>query len=192
MKKQKSVIPCAENFFKLLEKERLDKYDKQALYLWDKVFANDAEYQKLRKRINIKASKIKLSPKMKKIQNIMKNAEMKGAYKKIWQDLGKRCIECSRCTIVCPTCFCFRFEDESSGKRKRVTDSCFFQDFSEVAGKHKFLNFTAVRIYFWYYHKFVRIPEEYNLHGCVECGKCTKNCPVGIDIEKVLNKILKI
>ncbi|MAG44394.1 hypothetical protein CL633_00715 [bacterium] len=190
-KKQKPTIPCSKNFFKLLIKEKLDKYEKQALYLLDKVFVIDAEYQKLRKKSKIKAEKITLSRKMQKIRDIMKNAKMQGSYKKIWHNLGKICIECGKCTVACPTCFCFRFEDLSNRERKRVPDSCFFRDFSEVAGGHKFLNSTAQKIYFWYYHKFVRIPEEYNLPGCVECGKCTKACPVNIDIKKVLNKILK-
>ena len=190
--KQKLLTPCSENFFKLLEKDKLDKYEKQALYLWDKIFQHDAEYQKLRKRIKVRAIKPRLSRKMQKIRDIMKNSKMQGKYKKIWDELGQRCVECGKCTIVCPTCFCFRFEDESSGKRTRVPDSCFYKDFSEVAGNHKFLSSTAQRIYFWYYHKFVRIPEEYNLPGCVECNRCTKNCPVGIDIKKTLSKILKI
>lgn len=171
--------------FKILRKNKLDKYDKKALYLWDKVFKNDPEYQKLRKKLKIKASRIKLNRKMQKIKKKLK--EQKNM--KLWNELSKICIECSQCTMACPTCFCFRFEDDASGKRKRVSDSCFYHDFSEIAGGHRFLNNTAKRLYFWYFHKFVRIPEEYNLPGCVECNRCTKVCPAGIKIKKVLKKI---
>ena len=48
------------------------------------------------------------------------------------------------------------------------------------------------KIYFWYVHKFVRIPKEYKLPGCVSCGRCVKACPVGIDIFRNIAKLGKI
>lgn len=123
---------------------------------------------------------------------------IKNKYKKeVWErDLGERCIECGKCTTVCPTCFCFDIKDQTElkgneGTRARVQSSCFFSDFSEISGKYEFLNNTAERIYFWYYHKFVKIPDEFSIPGCVGCGRCAKVCPVNINIFKVLSELTK-
>lgn len=147
----------------------------------------------------------KLSPEEKKIQQ----AFVKSADSKLWQDLGGKCLECGKCTLVCPTCFCFRIDDQaklgpdraqrgdqpaiqkSQGVRVRCWDSCFYHDFSEIGGGFKFLKNTAERLRFWYEHKFLRIPQEYGMLGCVGCGRCTKVCPADIDIEKNLKKIQK-
>ncbi|MDP3057658.1 MAG: 4Fe-4S dicluster domain-containing protein [bacterium] len=114
---------------------------------------------------------------------------------KIWKDLGKRCLGCDKCTIVCPTCFCFKIFDENnvfdnSIKRVRQWDSCFNSEFSEIAGGAKFLKTIEDRIYNWYSHKFVRIPNEYNLPGCVGCGRCADVCPAGINIKDEIFKII--
>ncbi len=113
----------------------------------------------------------------------------------IWKKLGKRCIECGKCSLVCPTCFCFDIEDKNSahakeGLRQRKWGSCFYPEFTEVAGGHKFLMNTSEKIYFWYYHKFVRIPDEFSLLGCVDCGRCTRVCPAGISLPDTIKEIM--
>ncbi|MCK5475144.1 MAG: 4Fe-4S dicluster domain-containing protein [Candidatus Pacebacteria bacterium] len=113
---------------------------------------------------------------------------------KIWKELAEKCTNCGKCSIVCPTCFCFKIEDEIKKDeivRTRKWDSCFYEEFSQIAGGHKFLDTTEKRIYNWYDHKFVRIPEEYRMPGCVSCGRCTEVCPAGIDIRKVLKRIIR-
>ncbi len=112
-------------------------------------------------------------------------------HRSVWEELGKRCLACGKCSLVCPTCFCFTTNYEfgqkkKSGQRQRHWETCFYPDFSKVAGGHIFLDTIAKRIYFWYEHKFVRIPDEYSIPGCVGCGRCIAVCPVGIDLRKTL------
>lgn len=137
-----------------------------------------------------------------KIMLEIKNAMQNHHQNKIWNDLGKRCMQCGKCTIACPVCFCFRMYDQAglkkgSGHRSRCWDSCFYNEFTQVAGaspqdnKHKFLNTTAQKIYFWYEHHFVRTPETFNVPGCVGCGRCTKTCPANIEITQTIKDILK-
>jgi ferredoxin len=125
---------------------------------------------------------------------------------KIWDELGKICIACGKCAIACPTCFCFDFEDSVKGEkacRDRVWGNCFYQDFSKIAGGPRPLNASvsvaggyvfkdkiAERIRFWYMHKFLRIPNDYGMVGCVGCGRCSEVCPVEIDVRKNLKKIM--
>lgn len=113
----------------------------------------------------------------------------------LWDELDKICLACGKCSIACPTCFCFDFNDKvdpNDPRRNRVRGNCFYNDFSKVAGGGKDLDTVKKKIYFWYTHKFLRIPAEYKIPGCVSCGRCTRACPVGIDIAKNIAKIMKI
>ncbi|KKS65925.1 MAG: 4Fe-4S ferredoxin iron-sulfur binding domain protein [Parcubacteria group bacterium GW2011_GWC2_42_6] len=141
----------------------------------------------------------------KERMNELRNKLTNHHQQKIWDELGKRCIECGKCTIACPTCFCFRIDDEAglvenTGVRTRCWDSCYYREFSEVSGpstssgqdnKPKFLTTTAQRIHFWYYHKFARIPDEFGIQGCVGCLRCHQVCPVDINIKEVLEDVKK-
>lgn len=111
---------------------------------------------------------------------------------KIWDKLDKICLACGKCSIVCPTCFCFDLEDKvdpENASRCRTWGNCFYNDFSKVAGGHKELDTVKQKIYFWYVHKFVRIPHEYEIPGCVSCNRCSQVCPVGIKINEVIKSI---
>lgn len=113
----------------------------------------------------------------------------------LWNTLNDICLACGKCTVACPTCFCFNFNDRldpAASRRDRAQGNCFYNDFGKVAGGHCELDTVKKKIFFWYTHKFVRIPKEYNLPGCVSCGRCAAVCPVGIDIFKNIAKFSKI
>jgi ferredoxin len=56
-----------------------------------------------------------------------------------WDDVGSRCLACTGCTLVCPTCFCTSVDDATPlggevWERWRTWDSCFTASFSYVHG----------------------------------------------------------
>ncbi|MBU1132609.1 4Fe-4S dicluster domain-containing protein [Patescibacteria group bacterium] len=113
---------------------------------------------------------------------------------KLWDELAEICLACGKCSVVCPTCFCFNLEDDpqlNGVERKRQWTSCFYPEFSKICGNKKELAEVKKKLYFWYYHKFVRIPEELSYYGCVSCMRCFNVCPVGINIAANLQRLAK-
>ena len=56
-----------------------------------------------------------------------------------WDEVAERCLSCTNCTMVCPTCFCSSVSEVSDlttqeVHRVRQWDSCFNIDFSYTAG----------------------------------------------------------
>ena len=102
-----------------------------------------------------------------------------------WDDVAARCLACTNCTLVCPTCFCAAVEEvtdlDGGIRRERRWDSCFTLGHSEVHG-------TAVRASVrsryrqWLTHKLGTWWEQFGTSGCVGCGRCITWCPVGIDL----------
>lgn len=139
------------------------------------------EYQGIIPKGGLPASWLKIKEKIKSSSG-----------SKFWKDLGKKCLACGKCSLVCPTCYCYDLAVSSDGKVCREWGNCFYPEFSRVSGDYKFLKNREERIYNWYDHKFVRMPEEYGFAGCVQCGRCIDVCPVGINIKENLEKIKKI
>jgi ferredoxin len=103
-----------------------------------------------------------------------------------WDDVATRCLTCTNCTMVCPTCFCTTVEDvtDLSGQqaeRWRRWDSCFTMDFTYTAG-NSIRSSTKARYRQWMTHKLASWIDQFGTSGCVGCGRCITWCPVGIDI----------
>ncbi|MDW8105820.1 MAG: 4Fe-4S dicluster domain-containing protein [Armatimonadota bacterium] len=103
-----------------------------------------------------------------------------------WEEVAKRCLTCSNCTMVCPTCFCHTIEDVTNlqgtvAERWRQWDSCFHVDFSYIHGSPVRVSESS-RYRQWITHKLASWQDQFGVLGCVGCGRCITWCPVGIDI----------
>jgi ferredoxin len=103
-----------------------------------------------------------------------------------WDDVASRCLACTNCTMVCPTCFCTSVEDVSDltgamTERHRVWDSCFTADFSHIHGG-TVRESTRSRYRQWMTHKLASWIDQFGSSGCVGCGRCITWCPAAIDI----------
>lgn len=103
-----------------------------------------------------------------------------------WEDVANRCLACTNCTMVCPTCFCTTVSDVSdltgdNAERHRVWDSCFSANFSYIHGGPT-RESTKARYRQWITHKLSSWEDQFGMLGCVGCGRCITWCPAGIDI----------
>ena len=103
-----------------------------------------------------------------------------------WDQIASRCLSCTNCTMVCPTCFCHGVEETPSldfqhSQHTRVWDSCFTPDHGYIHGKN-FRPATKDRYRMWLTHKLASWIDQFGTSGCVGCGRCLTWCPVGIDL----------
>lgn len=110
-----------------------------------------------------------------------------------WNDVAERCLSCTNCTMVCPTCFCSSVEEVSDltgdhVERQRQWDSCFNVDFSYMNGG-LVRNSIRNRYRQWMTHKLATWIDQFGTSGCVGCGRCITWCPVGIDLTQEVTAI---
>ena len=103
-----------------------------------------------------------------------------------WDDVAARCLSCTNCTMVCPTCFCSSVDEISDltgdhVQRVRQWDSCFDIAFSYMNGGTVRDNIRA-RYRQWLTHKLASWIDQFGSSGCVGCGRCITWCPPGIDL----------
>jgi ferredoxin len=108
-----------------------------------------------------------------------------------WDELGSRCLSCTACSSVCPTCYCFDIvdvldPDGKTGRRERRWDACTSPQFAEVAGGHNFRATTRERVRHRMYHKLNGFNSKYGRYLCVGCGRCVRACKADISPIEVL------
>ena len=107
----------------------------------------------------------------------------------VWLEQSLRCIGCGACAYVCPTCACFDMQDEtagSKGQRIRCWDSCGFGLFTLHTSGHNPREVQSARWRQRVLHKFSYMPERLNVVGCIGCGRCSRACPVDMNLSEHL------
>ena len=110
----------------------------------------------------------------------------------VWKQQSKRCIGCGTCAYVCPTCACFDIQEDvkgSTGKRLRCWDSCGFSLFTLHTSGHNPREVQSQRWRQRLLHKFSYMPERLSVVGCTGCGRCSRACPVDMNICEHLESI---
>lgn len=110
-----------------------------------------------------------------------------------WNDVAQRCLSCTNCTMVCPTCFCSSVAEVAdlpmeNVERQRHWDSCFNPDFSAMHGGIV-RNDIRSRYRQWLTHKLAAWHDQFGGSGCVGCGRCITWCPVGIDMTEEVHAL---
>jgi len=111
-----------------------------------------------------------------------------------WDLVSEKCLGCSACTYLCPTCHCFDVVDEvigQRGERIRIWDSCAFPNFTLQTSGFNPRPTIKERVRQRIMHKFKYFVDNYGVAACVGCGRCIRECPVNLDIRAVLNSILE-
>lgn len=112
----------------------------------------------------------------------------------LWSKLSRRCVGCSNCNMVCPTCFCTEFFDEigpnGSATRFRKWYGCLSYSYGLVARGH-FRPELYMRYRHFVLHKFLFYWKQVGLIGCTGCGRCITWCPLGVDIRETLREVFE-
>ncbi len=123
----------------------------------------------------------------KKLEDVFDNTDF-------WTKMSAACLSCGVCTFVCPNCYCFDICDDNmfgKGTRSRVWDTCMFTDFTLEASGHNPRTHVYQRLRQKISHKYSYHIRKYGVISCVGCGRCTRQCPVNIDIYSIIEAVLK-
>jgi len=194
------IGPSTSTGFDLFLTDIGDKYFVEVLTDKGKEILNFGLFKKSTK--DDEKLKLEISEKLK--NKITKTANTKDIEKKLekmfndpyWSELSQKCVSCSLCSFLCPTCYCFDVVDESSlfgnyGERIRCWDSCQRKEFQRMALDHNPRAEKTNRVKQRFYHKFDYFAKKYGVLACTGCGRCLRHCPVDLSIPDVINEVQK-
>lgn len=113
-----------------------------------------------------------------------------------WSKLGEVCLGCAQCAFAYPVCHCFDIVDEDDtidgGRRMKNWDACQPGLFTRHASGHNPRDTQAKRYRQRISHKFSYYPEKFGEVLCTGCGRCTRGCPIGMDIGAIAHRISEL
>jgi sulfhydrogenase subunit beta (sulfur reductase) len=111
----------------------------------------------------------------------------------VWERASQRCLGCSLCAYVCPSCSCFDMNQEGDtwhGKQCRSWDACTFELFTRHASGHNPRPSRSARYRQRVLHKFAFATADSDAFRCVGCGRCIALCPAGLNIVEAAQAVV--
>ncbi|MBN1941268.1 MAG: 4Fe-4S dicluster domain-containing protein [Candidatus Diapherotrites archaeon] len=192
--------PCETGFCASMGTNKPDFFD---LFFWEKkdgyfVEIGSPSWEKLYHKKFFEETEEKKGTPIEDCKLELNTADLEDILEKnfehgIWNSESKRCLSCSSCTEICPTCHCFTVEDnflldDSGTERYREWASCQLQRFTKIHGAILRASRKS-RLRQFVMHKLSYFKQQHNVHLCVGCGRCIQVCPVKISLVDIAEKI---
>lgn len=191
--------PCANSFCVSMESNKTDEYAFSIDVADGQVFCDvkDESLRKVFSESDGKEEKVvpQFVEKSEKEVSRPEEIPMSIYSDSMWDEYSARCINCGRCTLVCPTCTCFTIQDlfytdnGKVGERRRVCASCMIDGYTDVAGGLKLRKTNGERMRFKVLHKVSDFRKRFGYDMCVGCGRCDTVCPEYISMSNCINKL---
>ncbi|MGB9715245.1 MAG: 4Fe-4S dicluster domain-containing protein [Thermodesulfovibrionales bacterium] len=147
------------------------------------------------------AFKLKSDKEKTLIKSFRKHIEVKGLDELFIKNLDhpiwnitadERCLSCSNCVMVCPTCFCYDIVDEMDMNLKEIIryrqlDACQDIKFAKVHGGN-YRQRRSSRLRQFVTHN-LNYSSQYGMIKTVGCGRCITWCPTKIDLVEIAKEI---